>query len=268
MTQHTPTSIPYEDLPLWKDDDPKYRLIRYLPQDDAVRPALLVVPGGGYSCVCMDTEGWPIADHFQALGLQVFILFYHTAPDLFPKPQRDILRAIRLIRQHATQWRVRPDQLAVVGFSAGGHLCACAATSWNDVDAAAGDPADLQSARPDAAILCYPVISLQGIGHVDSGKNLFGDDFAQVAEKYSMQNRVTPDTCPTFLWHTLGDQLVNYQNSILFLDALHAHGVPAELHLFPGGHHGMLLGTGRPDVSTWPAQARTFLQFTAGFQLP
>ena len=122
------TSKSFEDIPLRADDLPEYRLTRYLPQDDAVRPAMLVVPGGGYNSVCMATEGWPIADRFQALGFQVFILTYHVNPHHFPQPQHDLQRAIRLIRHNAKSWQVNPDNVALVGFSAGGHLCACAAT--------------------------------------------------------------------------------------------------------------------------------------------
>ena len=257
----------YEEISLWQGSSPESVLKRFLPQDRVARPALLVVPGGGYGCVCQSTEGFPVAEHFAGLGLQVFQLTYRVYPNLYPAPQQDLARAIRLIRRHADAWQVLPGQLAVCGFSAGGHLCACAGTVSAELPTQDCDQPDMECARPDALILCYPVISFGIFAHVGSGKNLLGDRFDELAETFSLENQVTADTPPTFLWHTFEDQAVPHQNSLLFAEAMFKKNRPCEVHLFPSGRHGMQLGYGRKDISLWPDMARNFLSSTCAFSL-
>ena len=225
-----------------------------------VRPAILVIPGGGYGGVCERTEGSPIARRFNELGFHAFVLDYRVAPHRFPAPQQDAMRAIRWIRGNAEKLGVDPDRIAVCGFSAGGHLAASLGTICAGVDASCGDELDSISARPDALILCYPVISLEPWSHEGSGINLFGELTPANRKAGSLEKQVTSDTPPAFLWHTIGDQLVPFRNSMEFAQAMAAHSRPCELHLFPFGKHGMLLGTDTPDISSWPQLAANFLQ--------
>ncbi len=257
----------FEEISLWTKLAKDSVLKRYQPPDRAVRPALLVVPGGGYGCICEETEGYPIAEHFAGLGFQVFHLKYRVHPNLYPAPQQDLARAIRLIRRHADAWQVLPDQLAICGFSAGGHLCACAGTISAELPTQDGDQPDTECARPNALILCYPVITFGPFAHIGSGKNLLGERFDELAKTFSLENQVTPNTPPTFLWHTIEDQAVPYQNSLLFAEAMVKQKRPCEVHLFPSGQHGMQLGHGRKDIGLWPQMARNFLISTCGFSL-
>ncbi|MBP1582541.1 MAG: polysaccharide deacetylase family protein [Victivallales bacterium] len=265
----TALMLTLEILPLWPDGKfPESTLTRHVRQDAIPRPAILVVPGGGYGGVCTNTEGDPIAERFASLGFQVFTLHYRVAPNRFPAPQQDILRAIKMMRAHSEDWHLLKDNIAVVGFSAGGHLCASASVFESEVDASAGDAADQESGRPDACILCYPVITFKEFGHRGSGENLLGDDFEANRERFSLETRVTPQTPPAFLWHTAADQLVPYQNSTLYAEALRKNGVLCEEHIMPLGQHGTQLGYGNEDLERWPEQARRFLSAVCKFRFP
>ncbi len=257
----------YEEIPLWTNLASDAVLKRFLPLGQTARPAFLVVPGGGYGTVCKTTEGFPVAERFACLGFQVFELTYRVYPHVYPAPQLDLARAIRLIRRHMDAWQVLPGQLAVCGFSAGGHLCACSGTVSADLPTQDVGLADTESGRPDALILCYPVISFCQYAHTRSGMNLLGDRFEKMAEQFSLENQVTAETPPAFLWHTMEDQAVPYQNSLMFAETMIKKNRPCELHLFPCGQHGMQLGYGRKDISIWPQLARNFLESTCGFSL-
>lgn len=259
--------IETERIPLWNNVDKSISIMRWKRSGNVDRPAMLVVPGGGYSCVCNATEGIPIAERFAGLGFQVFVLNYRVAPARYPLPQQDILRAIKLIRANAAAWHVIKNNLAVVGFSAGAHLCACSATICDEIDANAGDKADAESARPDAMLLAYPVITFIGKGHFGSGKNLAGDKYEELKAQLSLETRVTDKTPPAFIWHTLEDTVVPVENSLVFTEALHARNIPCELHLFPHGDHGLQLGYGRRDIAGWPEQAVTFLRESCAFKM-
>ena len=244
------------------------RLDRYTDPDPRKKPALLVIPGGGYGCVCETTEGRPIAECFQKFGFRTFVLRYRVAPHRYPEPQQDALRAIKLIRANADAWGVLPDQLAVCGFSAGAHLAACTGTLYDEVNAADGDSADSCCARPDALLLAYPVISFVEHPHLGSAENLLGSDASpSLREQLSLERRVTRETPPAFVWHTVTDQIVPYRNSLLFAEAMWSAKRKCELHLFPYGPHGMQLGYGRDDIRRWPEQAAAFLRTSCGFSL-
>ena len=251
---------------LWPDVSQEICLERYVRGDAAVRPAMLVVPGGGYSCVCASTEGAPIAERFASLGFNAFVLNYRVAPERYPKPQRDILRAVKMIRAHAAEWHVRKDNVAAVGFSAGGHLCACAGLLHGEVEANGGDGADLESGRPDAVLLAYPVITFGEKGHQGSGENLLGEQLDAMRGALSLENRVTEAAPPAFIWHTVEDRLVPWENSLLFAQALTAHNVPCELHMFQKGEHGSQLGYGNVELEDWPEQSVRFLKAVCGFR--
>ncbi len=234
-------------------------LTPFLIDDAEIHGAILVIPGGGYGCVCEQTEGTPIAGMFNRLGFHAFVLDYRVAPHRYPAPQQDGFRAMKLIRGNAARFRVDPECVAACGFSAGGHLAASLGVLEKEVDASAGDGFDSLPATPDYLILGYPVISLEARGHADSGRNLLGDRYDAEFRRLSLQYRVTRHTPPAFLWHTIRDQIVPYRNSVLFAEAMAEKGRPCELHLFPCGDHGMLLGLGTKDVSAWPRLAVNFI---------
>ena len=232
--------------------------------DGLPRPAMLVVPGGGYHMVCEPTEGTPIARYFMSLGYNCFVLDYRVYPEgIFPNCVMDAARAVKLIRANAKQFDIDPHRVAAVGFSAGGHLVACLGTGIVDeVDASVGDDADGQSARLDGMILCYPVISFQKkTGHLDSGAGFLGDKVAELDERYNPANRLDEKTPPTFLWHTMTDQVVPVEGSIAMMHALQVKGVLFSFHLFPFGDHGMLLAK-QTDAEAWPELATKFLLAT------
>ena len=228
---------------------------------------VLVLPGGGYHDRA-GYEGVPVAQKFNELGWHAATLEYRVSPSTYPAPQQDALRALKLIRSRAEEWGVDKKQIAVLGFSAGGHLAACCGTIWREIDADAGDAADAEAARADALILCYPVIYLSH-GHTGSGRQLFGTDTPRPEQLASLDldTRVTADTPPAFLWHTATDQIVDVHNSIDFAEAMWKQGNLAELHIYPFGKHGQALGNRNdlhPELRSWPRLASNFLK-TAGF---
>ena len=209
------------------------------------RPAVLVVPGGGY-CHVADREGDPVAAQFFAAGYNVFLLTYNVAdtPDKAPLhfiPLRDAARALLHLRRHAAELRVDPARVAICGFSAGGHLAASTALIAADVKDELGlqGAETVDAARPNAVILCYPVITGGPFAHAWSIDTLAGDD-AALHDRFSLENQVTdgPGTPPFFVWHTVDDELVPVENSLLLAGALRRAGVPFEMHLFTHGAHG------------------------------
>lgn len=228
-------------------------------KDAKKRPAILVIPGGGYGCVCESTEGTPIALRFNRLGFHAFVLHYRVAPHAYPAPLQDAVRAIRIIRGRADEWHVIPDRIASCGFSAGGHLAGALGILSKDVDASDQDRYDEVRGTPDAMILCYPVISFEPWSHSGSGKNFAGELTRENIERFSLDRHITKETPPAFLWHTVKDQMVSFRNSVQFAQAMAAADRPCELHLYPFGAHGMLQGIGTDDVSSWPALAKNFL---------
>ncbi|MBO7329527.1 MAG: alpha/beta hydrolase [Lentisphaeria bacterium] len=225
---------------------------------------VLVLPGGGYHHRAKH-EGDPVAEKFNALGYHAFVLQYRVTPYTFPAPQRDLVRAVKIIQANAQQWKL--GKLAVLGFSAGGHLAASGTVFHDQINADEGDEADKFSGKADAMILCYPVISLSDdFGHYGSGEYLFGKgcttgDMAAM----DVHKAVTPGVPPAFLWHTATDATVNVQNSMIFARQMWQNENKCELHVFPEAPHGKGLAMGRKDISVWPELAAQFLETTAGF---
>ena len=210
------------------------------------KPAVLICPGGGYSD-CSKREGEPIALQYMAAGYHAFVLDYATAPNNFyPESLKNVSDAMICIREHADEWNVDKEKVAVLGCSAGGHLAASLATLWNTEPIKTND----NNNRPNAAILCYPVISSDdSIAHKGSFNNLCGDDL-EIRKKLSLENRVTSDTPPCFIWHTFDDNVVPVENSFVFATALKKAGVSCEMHIFPNGAHG--LSVSNVDIATTP----------------
>lgn len=234
--------------------------LEFYPRSGVKEPigGVLVVPGGGYGMRAQH-EAAPIAERFRESGFHAFVLQYRVAPSRFPAPQEDIFTAIRILRSMSKELKLVPDQIAVCGFSAGGHLAASAGTL--------ADELGFSDARPDAMILAYPVINLyESFAHINTGKNLLGETCSEAtAKKYSLENRVDDKTPPAFLWHTADDEVVPVKNSLIFFEALRKYGIRSELHVFPHGPHGLGLAPEDPLVAIWPALAATFLIEQCGF---
>lgn len=237
--------------------------------EDRRRPAVLVLPGGGYEMTA-DREAEPIALTMVGYGYQAFALRYSVAPSRYPVALLEEAEAMRQIRANAADWHVDPDRIVVIGFSAGGHLAASIGTAGSDdtLRAHGYDPAEV---RPDGMALCYPVVTSGEHAHRGSFAALLGDraDDPAMLEKVSLERQVADDTPPTFIWHTMDDDCVPVENSLLLIRALHAHHVPVEAHLFPTGPHGLSLaseetrrvdGSGvEPGVWQWPALFRDWM---------
>lgn len=246
-------------IPLWKgrapaaspDDDFRPCLEPYPMPGEAARGAVLICPGGGYANRAPH-EAAPIAERYNDAGFHAFVVQYRVAPHRHPAPLLDAGRALRIIRKRATEWHVLPDKVAVCGFSAGGHLTASLGVHYGLDELNAGDALDAVSCRPDALILAYPVISARSFAHVGSYKNLLGEDpDPDLVALMSLENQVTKETPPTFLWHTADDQVVPVANSLAFAEALSKDHVPFELHIYPHGVHGLGLAPGDAHVATW-----------------
>lgn len=206
---------------------------------DRKRPAVLVLPGGGYA-MTSDREAEPIAFKFLSAGFAVFILRYSVKPYKHPQPIRDAALAVTYIKENAVEFNVDSDKVAVCGFSAGGHLAASIGTLWNNEELFKGLPIKNGMNRPDALILAYPVISTKDSAHTGSIDNLLGDNpDKSLLDLYNLQERVGPHTPTTFIWHTFEDAVVPVENSLLFAKALSANKIPYELHIFEWGYHGL-----------------------------
>ena len=257
----------WERAPLFEESfgQPAPSLTPYLLPGGGARGAVIVCPGGGY-VVKADHEGAPIAERLNKLGFHAFVLDYRVAPYRHPVPLLDVQRAIRLVRHRAQEFGVLPDKIAILGFSAGGHLVCTAATHYDAGDPAALDPIDRESCRPDLFVPCYAVASLTGFCNEGSKHSLLtkNTDPRQL-RALTAEFCVTEDTPPCFLWHTAEDGSVPVENSLRLAAALTAHNVPVSLHVFPFGPHGV--GLGREDSplpEDWPDLMADFLR-TMGF---
>jgi acetyl esterase/lipase len=230
--------------------------------DRVQRTAVIVCPGGGYSFLSMAREGHQYANWLSSLGITAFILKSRLQDWGHPAPLQDVLRAIRLVRSRAAELGVDPQRIGVIGSSAGGHLAASASTLFDHPAGRTGHALDAVSARPDFAVLLYPVITLQGpAAHAGSRTALLGSQpsGADVA-LMSLEQQVSPSTPPTLLLHTQGDPAVPVKNSLLYFEALTQAKVPAELYVFEQGGHGIGMTDGLGNASAWPRRAEDWLR--------
>lgn len=235
------------------------------PNQQPSGTAVVICPGGGYGIHAVDHEGTQPARFFNRLGITAFVLRYRLAPYRHPVPLNDALRAIRFVRNHAADFQIDPERVGIMGFSAGGHLASTALTLFTPGDPAAADPIDRQHSRPSFGILGYPVISFSAdFAHRGSARNLLGPDAsAEQLAALSSDRNVTKDTPPTFLFHTAEDSGVPPENSIAFFTACKRAGVPAELHVFQQGQHGVGLAPGHPALQSWLEAATVWLRQNA-----
>ena len=197
------------------------------------------------------------------MGIVAFVLKYRLGPRYHhPVELGDAQRAIRMIRAKAAEWRIAPDRIGIMGFSAGGHLAATASTHFDSGKADADDPIDRAGSRPDFSILGYPVISMtESWTHQGSRKNLLGDNpDPELAKSLSGENAVTAQTPPTFIFQTNADTTVPAENSLFYFLALRKAGVKGEIHVFQSGPHGVGLAMDDPALSEWPKLLTNWLR--------
>jgi acetyl esterase/lipase len=264
-------NAPKADL-LWSDgvpgaqgsaDEDKPTLTAFLaPPARAVRTAVIVCPGGGYQHLAIEKEGSDVARWLNSIGVTAFVLKYRLGPKYHhPAELMDAQRAIRTVRAKAAEYRVEADRIGIMGFSAGGHLASTAGTHFDGGNASAADTTDRVSSRPDFLILGYPVVSFTSNVHRGSMRMLLGDQpDPKLVENLSNELQVTAQTPPTFLFHTTADQTVPVENSVLFYMALRKAGVPAEMHIYEQGPHGVGLAPTDEALSSWPARLSEWLR--------
>ena len=260
-------------MPLWSGRAPGAQgnaeadipaLTVFLPRTMAQgTPAVVICPGGSYARLASNHEGRQVASFLNSIGIAAFVLRYRLGPTYHhPIELGDAQRAIRTLRSHAAEWRLDPARIGIIGFSAGGHLAMSASTHFDAGNASAADPVDRAGSRPDFAVLGYPVISMTAPWtHAGSRTNLLGDQpDPEVARGLSGENAVTSNTPPTFLFQTTEDTVVPAENSVHYYLALRKAGVPAEMHVFEKGAHGVGLANDNPALSAWSALLANWLR--------
>lgn len=283
----TPVALLFATLPVLTADDaplpePEFRLLWpegapaangnepadqpaiwiYPPTGKPNGGAVVICPGGGYVIHATDHEGVQPARFFNRLGMTAVVLRYRLSPYRHPVPLGDAQRAIRYLRHHAEDLRIDPERIGIMGFSAGGHLTSTAVTHFDSGMLNSIDPVDRHSCRPSFGILGYPVVSfVADYSHKGSGRNLLGPD-ATEDQLRSLSNdlQVTAQTPPVFLFHTSEDGGVPPENSLAFYAACHQAGVPAELHIYQQGPHGVGLAFGHPALENWISVAGSWLR--------
>jgi acetyl esterase/lipase len=272
LVQGTAFAAEREVVMLWPDGAPGAKgttekdtpnITVYLPEKGkATGGAVVVCPGGGYGGLAVDHEGEAIGNWFNDAGITAFVLRYRVSPYRHPIPMNDAKRAMRLVRLRAKDWGIDPNRLGIMGFSAGGHLTATIATLFDKGDPNAAEPIDQQSCRPDFAILCYPVITFKPpFAHMGSRHNLLGKDAPEdLVESLCHENNVTDETPPIFIFHTADDAGVPSENSLQLFMALRAHKIPAEMHIYEHGRHGVGLAPDMPELNTWPGLCMDWLK--------
>ncbi len=259
---------------LWPDGAPgakgdadadKPTLTICLPEPGkAVGTAVVVCPGGGYGHLATGHEGRDIAAWFNGMGVAALILEYRHRGRGYghPAPLQDAQRAIRTARARADEFGIQPNRIGIMGFSAGGHLASTAATHFDAGKPDAEDPIERVSCRPDFAILCYPVVALdEPFTHRGSQRNLLGEHpEPKLVRSLSNEKQVTAETPPAFLFHTDQDRGVPAENSVQFYLAMRRAGVPAELHVYRQGNHGLGLARSTPGTSNWSTQCEAWMR--------
>jgi acetyl esterase/lipase len=268
--------LPIKDgqvMPLWSgaapgalgaEDSDTPTLTVFLPRTmGASTPAVVVCPGGGYQNLASNHEGRQVANFLNSLGVAAFVLKYRLGPRYHhPIELGDAQRAIRTLRSRGAEWRLDPARIGILGFSAGGHLAMTASTWFDAGNAQAADAIDRVSSRPDFAVLGYPVISMtEAWTHQGSRRNLLGESpDPDLAKRLSGENAVTKETPPTFLFQTNEDATVPAENAVHYYLALRKAGVPAEMHVFEKGAHGVGLANDNPSLSPWSSLLATWLR--------
>jgi len=273
QAQPSPALVDGQIVPLWtgaapgalgSDESDIPALTVYLPRTmTAATPAMIVCPGGAYARLASNHEGRQVAAYLNSLGMAAFVLRYRLGPRYHhPIELGDAQRAIRTLRSRAAEWRLDPARIGIMGFSAGGHLAMSASTMFDSGDPKAGDAIERVGSRPDFAVLGYPVISMTAAWtHQGSKQNLLGaNPDADLAKRLSGEFAVTKATPQTFIFHTNEDTVVPVENSVHYFLALRQAGIPAEMHVFEKGPHGVGLANDDTALSPWSVLLATWLR--------
>jgi len=229
----------------------------FLPTaEKATGTAVIICPGGGYSALAFDHEGYAVARWLNENGIAGIILKYRLPSDLIMKnksvgPLQDAQEAIRMIRRNKEHWKIDPHKIGILGFSAGGHLASTLSTHYSEK---VYDVTDTTSARPDFSLLIYPVITADSsFTHAGSRRNLIGDNPSKDAvSHFSNELQITQNTPPAFLVHSSDDKAVPVKNSLVYYEALIKNNIIAEMHIFQKGGHGYGLSAGKGTQASWP----------------
>ena len=256
---------------------PDAKLTTYI-QDDSQeipiqdRPLVLICPGGAYAFTS-DREAEVLALQFLAMGYHAAVLRYSVVPAIFPTALSELAYSVKMIRRNAAEWHVNPEQIIVLGCSAGGHLAASLGVFWKEdflAEILGLGASEHRLIRPDGMILCYPVITTGEAADGESVRNLLGGRKEELWEKMSLENQVDGDTPPAFIWHTFTDNDVPVENSLLFVSALRRAGVCAEFHMYSCGGHGLSLANRltrgqwdnsvQEECASWISLAHTWME--------
>ncbi|MCD8014571.1 MAG: alpha/beta hydrolase [Lachnospiraceae bacterium] len=265
----------YETIDIKNKDSMDYAAL-YLYLLDAspeipipIRPMVVICPGGGYEFLS-DREAEIVAMQYLSMGYHAAVLRYSVAPAVYPTALLELGKAVSVIRSNAKDWHVDTDRIVVSGFSAGGHLAANYGMFWNRSFLAEELKEESERLRPNALILCYPVISSGEFAHDGSFRNLLGADYEAQKKELSLEFCVGEQVPRTFVWHTCEDDCVPVQNSLLLVNALVEHHISTEFHLFERGGHGLSLAnrlTGSADggwteqaVAVWPQLVHAWME--------
>ena len=236
----------HESIYLDPTDDRVY-IDTYVANDKSRRrDAMLVIPGGGYSNVCTEREGEPIALAFLARGLNAFVLNYRVGRgDRYPSQLIDASRAIVYIKDNSERFNIDPGRVFTLGFSAGGHLSGSCAVLHKDPEVLTALGIEQGRNKPRASVLCYPVVTAMMPTHQGSFERLtgmpYGDIPEQLRRKYSLEERLDSDSAPMFIWHTATDAVVPCDGSLMLARRAASLGIPVQLRLYPYGPHGLAL---------------------------
>lgn len=236
---------------------------------DKLRPAVIVLPGGGY-IRRSDRESEPIALQFMSMGCHGFVLDYSVAPNRFPVSLRELAEAVAVIREHGAEWKVDTNRIIACGFSAAGHLACSLGVFWDRDFAWEAINRTPEEIRPDGLILNYPVITSGEFKHAGSVLSLLGEEATkEETEGISLERFVTEKMPRAFLWHTYTDASVPLENTLLLADAMRKHHVNFELHVYPAGVHGLSLANEEtagsdenllePSCQSWISLAKTWI---------
>jgi acetyl esterase/lipase len=238
----------------------------FLPIGLPTGTAVVLAPGGSYKRLASNHEGRQVADWLSSRGIAVFLLKYRLGIEhLYPVPLQDAQRAIRLVRSRAAEYRIAPDRIGFMGFSAGGHLAAETGVQFDAGNSGAADPIERASSRPDFLVLGYPWLNamqpaIRGMITYCSVLNISAEQCRRFTEPYTPELHVSAQTPPVFIFHTTTDATVPVETAISFYSALLRAGVPVEMHIFSEGPHGVGLGGTNPDLGLWPVVLEGWLR--------
>jgi acetyl esterase/lipase len=268
------------DIKLWENDIPFYdaslqtgqnenapSVTPYLLDGGGNRACVIVFPGGGYVKRAAH-EGEPVALWLNSLGFNAFVLNYRIAPYKYPAPIADAQRAVRYVRHNAKIYGINPNKIGILGFSAGGHLACLTAALYSEIFYDIRNKTDETSARPDAAVLCYPVVSLVQHVHAGSVEALLGSGSGKTKEELSGEMIAHSDMPPIFIWHTAEDKSVPAEHTLMLVQALKTKNVPVDCHIYNNGAHGLGIGLGDkgkvPLTMGWMGACAEWLGYRLG----